>query len=99
MVNAAKMQIADQLAFILNRKLDQTISRDDDWFAPYVGLRTRYNFNKTFYTAVRGEIGGFGAGPDLMWEVEAAVGINLTRNIFSEIGYRALGTDYDNDGL
>jgi hypothetical protein len=99
MVNAAKTQIADQLAFILNRKLDQTISRDDDWFAPYVGLRTRYNFNKTFYTAVRGEIGGFGAGPDLMWEVEAAVGINLTRNIFSEIGYRALGTDYNNDGL
>jgi hypothetical protein len=98
-VNATKAQIAGQLASIINRKLDQTISRDDDWFAPYVGLRTRYNFNKTFYTAVRGEIGGFGAGPDLMWQVEAAVGINLTRNIFSEIGYRALSVDYDNDGL
>jgi hypothetical protein len=48
---------------------------------------------------VRGEIGGFGVGADLMWEVEAAVGINLTRSIFTEIGYRALGVDYDNDGL
>jgi hypothetical protein len=99
MVNAAKMQVANQLASILNTKLDQTISRDDYWFAPYVGLRGRYNFNKTFYTAVRGEVGGFGAGPDLMWQVEATVGINLSRNIFTEIGYRALATDYNSDGL
>src|SRR5215211_4316645 len=99
MVNAAKIQIADQLASVLDRKLDRSISRDDFWFDPYVGLRTRYNFNKTFYTAVRGEIGGFGVGADLMWEVEAAVGINLTRSIFTEVGYRALGIDYENDGL
>jgi hypothetical protein len=99
MVSAAEAQIAKNVAFTLNTKLDQTISRDDDWFAPYVGLRTRFNFNKTFYTAVRGEVGGFGVGPDLMWQVEAAVGINLSRNISTEIGYRALATDYNNDGL
>lgn len=98
-VNAARMQIVNQLAATLNTKLDQTLSRDDFWFAPYVGLRGRYNFNKIFYTAVRGEIGGFGAGPDLMWQVEGALGVNLTRNVFTEIGYRALGTDYNNDGL
>jgi hypothetical protein len=98
-VNAAKARIANQLAFRLNKSLSQTLSRDDYWFDPYVGLRARYNFNKTFYTAVRGEIGGFGVGADLMWEVEAAVGINLTHCIFTEVGYRALGADYENDGL
>jgi hypothetical protein len=98
-VNAAKARIANQLALTLNTKLNQTISRQDDWFDPYVGLRARYNFNKTFYTAVRGEIGGFGVGADLMWEVEAVVGINLTHCIFTEVGYRALGADYNNDGL
>jgi hypothetical protein len=98
-VSATERRIANQLAFTLNTKLDQTISRDDYWFDPYVGLRGRYNFNKTYYTAVRGEIGGFDVGADLMWEVEAAVGINLTRSIFTEIGYRALGADYENDGL
>jgi hypothetical protein len=97
MVNAAKMQIADQLASVLNRKLDRSISKDDYWFDPYVGLRTRYNFNKTYYAAVRGEIGGFGVGADLMWEVEAAFGINLTHSIFTEIGYRALGGNYENN--
>jgi hypothetical protein len=97
-VDAAKAQIANQLAATLNAKLDRTISRNDYWFDPYGGLRLRYNFNKTFYTAVRGEVGG-GVASDLMWEVEGVIGINLTRCIFTEIGYRALAVDYDNDGL
>jgi hypothetical protein len=98
-VSAAEMQIANQLAFTLDRKLGQTISRDDGWFDPYLGLHTRYNFNKTFYTAVRGEVGGFGVGADLMWQVEGVLGINLTRNIFTEIGYRALADDYEKDNF
>ena len=97
-VNEAKARIANQLAVRLNKRLSQTLSRTDYWFDPYLGLRGRYNFNKVFYTAVRGEIGG-GVAPDLMWEVEGVIGINLTRNIFTEVGYRALAVDYDNDGL
>src|SRR6266545_1902535 len=97
-VNSAKARIANQLAVRLNKRLSQTLSRDDYWFDPYVGLRGRYNFNKVFYTAVRGEIGG-GVASDLMWEVEGVIGINLTRSIFTEIGYRALAVDYENDGL
>src|SRR6266480_760154 len=98
-VNEAKARIANQLAVRLNKTLSQTLSRDDYWFDPYVGLRARYNFNKTYYTALRGEIGGFGVGADLMWEVETVVGINLTRSIFTEIGYRALGGNYEDNGL
>jgi hypothetical protein len=94
-VNEAKARIANQLAVRLNKSLNQTLSRDDYWFDPYVGLRARYNFNKTYYTAVRGEIGGFGVGADLMWEVEGVIGINLTRSIFTEIGYRALGGNFE----
>jgi hypothetical protein len=97
-INAAKARIANQLAARLNKSLSQTKSRDDYWFDPYIGLRGRYNFNKVFYTAVRGEIGG-GVASDLMWEVEGVIGINLTRSIFTEVGYRALAVDYENDGL
>jgi len=96
-VSAAEAQIADHVAATLDTKLIQSISRDDGWFDPYVGLHTRYNFNKTFYGAVRGEIGGFGVGADLMWQVEGVLGINLTRNIFTEIGYRALSADFENN--
>jgi hypothetical protein len=98
-VNEAKARIANQLAVRLNKSLSQTKSRDDYWFDPYVGLRARYNFNKTYYTAVRGEIGGFGVGADLMWEVEGVIGINLTRSIFTEIGYRALGDNFEDNGF
>ena len=98
-INAAKAQITQQLARRLDKSLSQTFSRGDYWLDPYVGLRGRYNFNKAFYTALRGEIGGFGVGSDLMWEVEGVVGINLTRCIFTEVGYRALSVDYENDGL
>jgi len=96
-VNAAKARIANQLALRLDKSFNQTLSKNDYWFDPYVGLRARYNFNKTYYTAIRGEIGGFGVGADLMWEVETVVGINLTRSIFTEIGYRALGGNYENN--
>jgi hypothetical protein len=98
-VNAAETQIVNQLTFTLDRKLGQTISRDDGWFDPYVGLHTRYNFNKTFYAAVRGEVGGFGVGADLMWQVEGVLGINVSRYIFTEIGYRALAADFEKDNF
>ena len=98
-VGAAEAQIANDLAAVLQGKFSQTISKDDYWFDPYVGLRARYNFNKTYYTAVRGEIGGFGVGADLMWEVETCVGINLTHCIFTEIGYRALGGNFEEDNF
>ena len=98
-INAAKAQITQQLARRLETRLNQAFSRGDYWFDPYVGLRGRYNFNKVFYTGVRGEIGGFGVGSDLMWEVEGVIGINLTHCIFTEVGYRALSVDYENDGL
>src|SRR5213080_1260991 len=98
-LSAAKARIANQLAFRLDKALNRTFSKNEYWFDPYIGLRGRYNFDKVFYTAVRGEIGGFDVGSDLMWEVEGVVGINLTRCIFTEVGYRALSVDYQNNGF
>jgi len=98
-VSAVQAQIADELAATLDTKFNQTISRDDYFFDPYVGLYGRYDFNRTYYTALRGQIGGFGVGADLMWQVEGVIGVNLHHNIFTEIGYRALGINYENNRL
>jgi hypothetical protein len=97
-VAATEAQIANQLSAVLDTKLDQSIARDDYWFDGYGGLRLRYNFNKTFYTAVRGEVGR-GVVSDLMWEVEGVLGINITRSVFTEIGYRALGSDFEENNF
>jgi len=98
-VSAAMQRFTQDLATTLNSKFSETLSKDDYWFDPYVGLSGRYNFNKTYYTAVRGQIGGFGVGADLMWQVETCVGIHLTHCIFTEIGYRALGINYENNNF
>jgi hypothetical protein len=97
-VSAAMERITRDLAVTLDAKLDQTISRQDDWFDGYGGLRFRYNFNRTLYTAVRGEVGR-GVVSNLMWEVEGVVGLNWTRSIFTEVGYRALGSDFEENNF
>ena len=98
-VAAAQTAIAQRIATELNRQLNRSFTQADFWFDPYIGLRGRYDFSKVFYTAARAEIGGFGVGSSLMWQVEAAIGCNLTRSIFTEIGYRALSFDYEGNGL
>jgi hypothetical protein len=98
-VTAAKKELSTKIADTLHDGLDRKVSRRDDWWDPYVGLRGRYNLNDKFYLVAKGDIGGFSVGADLSWQVEAAIGMMVTKNIFSEIGYRALGVDYEKDGL
>ena len=98
-VSDIKKDISRKIARTLEDKLDARVARTDDWFDPYVGLRARYNFNARFYVTAKGDVGGFGVGSKFTWQAEAALGCNLTPNIFAEAGYRALGVDYEGDGL
>ncbi|HET6408075.1 MAG TPA: hypothetical protein VFG14_09355 [Chthoniobacteraceae bacterium] len=98
-VNAAKGRMEKRVANLLEKELNRSFSRGDDWWDPYIGLRARYNLSPTFYFIGRADIGGFGVGSDLMWQAEAALGLQLTPSIHAEFGYRALSLDYDHDGL
>lgn len=88
-----------KIARLLRDALSRTVSRTDDWFDPYIGLRVRYNFTDRFYVTAKGEIGGFGVGSDFTWQAEAALGCQVTQSIFAEAGYRALSIDYEDSGL
>ena len=55
--------------------------------------------NDKFYLTGKGDIGGFGVGSDLTWTAEAALGCQLSSRIFTEVGYRAIGVDYEGDSL
>lgn len=90
-----KARIADAVQNALDRRVD----RRDEWFDPYIGVRGLYNLTDKFYLSGKGDIGGFGVGSDLSWTAEVAFGTRLSANITSEIAYRALGVDYDQDGL
>jgi hypothetical protein len=98
-IAAAKSDLQKQITQTLESSLNQRVARVDDWWDPYLGLRARYNLNDKFYIIARGDIGGFGVGSDLMWQAEGALGVQLTQQVYAEIGYRALSFDYDKDGL
>jgi hypothetical protein len=98
-LNDLKKGIGRAVADAVEDRISTRVARTDDWFDPYVGLRARYHFNDRFYATAKGDVGGFGVGSDFAWQAEAALGCRLGERIFAEAGYRALGTDYDHDGL
>ena len=98
-IDAAKAQLTKEIAQILTDKLDARYSRTDDWFDPYVGFRARYNLSEKFYVLAKADIGGFGVGSNLTWQASAAIGCQLTKNMFAEAGYRFLAVDYQQNGF
>jgi hypothetical protein len=99
-VNQLKTQLANQVASRLTSQLDQSFSFYDSWTDPLIGLRGRFNLNKAFYLTAETDVGGFGIGSDSAVQAYAALGCQITRNIFSEVGYRYLYDDFrDGDFL
>ena len=93
-VNQLKTQLTNQVASSVTNQLNRSFSFYDDWFDPVIGLRGRFNLNKAFYLTAESDVGGFGIGSDIAVQAYAALGCQITRNIFSEFGYRYLYDDF-----
>ena len=93
-VDQLKAQLTNQVARRVTSELNRSFSFYDDWFDPVVGLRGRFNLSKAFYLTAESDVGGFGIGSDIAVQEYAALGCQITRNIFSEIGYRYLYDDF-----
>jgi outer membrane autotransporter protein len=93
-VNQLKAQIAGQIANIVTNQLNRNFSFYDEWFDPLIGLRGRFNLTKAFYLTAQTDVGGFGIGSDIAFEVYGALGCQITRNIRSEVGYRYYYDDF-----
>jgi hypothetical protein len=98
-VDAVKASITRDIAHALKEKLDTRLARTDDWWDPFLGFRGHYDLSKAFYLTGRADIGGFGVGSELSWQVNAGVGCRITRNLFTELTYRLYDVNYRNDGL
>jgi hypothetical protein len=65
------------------------------WVDPIVGLQLHTPENgKRWHAQVYTEIGGFGAGSDLTWQVFPTFGVNLAKWVSIDFGYRWLSIDY-----
>jgi hypothetical protein len=93
-VDQLKTRLANQVADRLTGRLNQSFSFYDNWFDPLIGVRGRLNLSKAFYLTAETDVGGFGIGSDIAWQGYAALGCQVTRNIYSEVGYRALYDDF-----
>ena len=94
-VNQLKTELANRIANNLTSRLSQSFSLYENWFDPFIGVRGRYNFCKPFYLTAEGDVGGFGIGSEITCQGYGAIGCQITRNIFSEAGYRVLYDDYN----
>jgi hypothetical protein len=73
-----------------------------DWLDPVIGARVRYAVAPGHELFLRGDIGGFGVGSDLSWQVIGGYGFDFGAwngiTFSGVIGYRALSVDYAQGG-
>ncbi|MBV8096308.1 MAG: hypothetical protein JO110_24335 [Acetobacteraceae bacterium] len=93
-VNQLKARLASQVANLLGTRLNESFSFYDNWVDPVIGLRGRVNLSQAFYLTAESDVGGFGIGSDVAVQEYAALGCQITRNLYSEVGYRFLYDDF-----
>jgi len=98
-IDQAKRNVQNKIERILQRGLSRTFPLGEEWFDPYLGLAYRYDFRKPFYLFAKADAGGFGVGSRFTWQGYGAVGCQITRRLYSEVGYRYLYVDYRNGGF
>jgi len=76
------------------KTLGEKVSQDKTWVDPIAGLILRTAAGRKAQLRVYGEIGGFGAGSDLTWQVFPTLGIHFSDRVSLELGYRWLDLDY-----
>lgn len=95
----AEQRLAKAVSKRIKTALPTSPSGDDWWVDPLVGLRGQINLTRWLYLAAGGNVGGFGVGSNIAWQVTGVIGVNFTRNLFMETGYRYFYMDYENDGF
>jgi hypothetical protein len=91
--------MAKSISNALEQSLPTYAAGDQWWIDPIVGLRGQINFTRWLFLAAQADVGGFGVGSQITWNAQAAFGVNFTRNIFGELGYRYMYVDYDKDNF
>jgi hypothetical protein len=97
-VDLALAGTANLDGLIVSGNLALARSGSVDWIDPFVGARLRYEPGPGEEIALRGDVGGFGAGSQFTWQVIATYSWLLCTQggltLDGYLGYRALSVDY-----
>lgn len=88
-----------QIALLPGVSLTAERETSRDVTDPIVGARIRTDLSEKLRFVLRGDIGGFGAGTEFSWNIQAALGYELSDSITGWAGYRHLDIDLDEDNL
>ncbi|MBX3382655.1 MAG: hypothetical protein KF864_04000 [Phycisphaeraceae bacterium] len=79
------------------------LTRDQDWFEPFIGARAAMQLHEGWAISARGDIGGLGFnGAQFAWQLIGAVGYEWAFDWGSAgllAGYRALQQDFESGGF
>ena len=67
----------------------------ENWIDPIVGMAGQIKLGGGFAIKAEGDVGGFGVGADLDWQVLGAIQYQLNESVTLEAGYRYLSVDFD----
>lgn len=65
------------------------------WVDPVVGARIQHPLDARWTLVGYADIGGFGAGSDLSWQLLGGVNYSFTPSVIGRVGYRYVSVDYD----
>jgi opacity protein-like surface antigen len=72
-----------------------TSGDSNTWCDPLVGARLRYDITENWFGSVEGDVGGFGVGSEICWNVSGGVGCRVADWCSLSLGYRYLHMDYE----
>jgi hypothetical protein len=71
------------------------VSDTRTWFDPLIVVRFTAPLESKWNLGIRGDVGGFGIGSDITWQVFPYVGYRFSDLFELSAGYRALAIDYE----
>ena len=75
------------------------VSGSIDWVDPVIGISGTLKVAKPVALYAKGDIGGFGAASDFTWQVQGGVEFQVTRCLYSDVGWRYMKYDYRKAGF
>jgi hypothetical protein len=73
--------------------------KDKDWVDPILGGRFKFNLTRRVFTVFKGDVGGFGAGSQLTYQLFAGGGAEFKDKFALIAGYRRIYVDLGSSGL
>jgi opacity protein-like surface antigen len=77
----------------------RSVSARESWWDPVIGVRVLVPLAEAWTLVGYADIGGFGVGSDLTYQLLAGVNWQFARSVSAKVGYRYFYQDYEQDGF